>query len=61
MKKFELQQPTGDIPQPRFGHSMTSYTDDKLCLFGGAFCATQVTMADSAYSLNMNTLEWRKI
>ena len=33
---MELYQTTGDIPTPRFGHSITAISRTKVILFGGA-------------------------
>ena len=38
MKRIIAQdvQVTGDIPPPRFGHTLTMVSQDKAVLFGGA-------------------------
>jgi len=47
---------------PRFGHSITYYAKDKVCLFGGATGTTgQFSITDNTYTLDITTKIWRKV
>lgn len=55
-------QYSGDVPLSRFGHTATMLTDNKVCIFGGAIgCMNNVSMTDTTYTLDLNTMEWKKI
>lgn len=61
---MSLQQlnTTGNSPLPRFGHSITYYAKDKVCLFGGATGTTgQFSITDNTYTLDLTTKSWRKV
>lgn len=59
IEQFETQ---GNSPLPRFGHSITYYAKDKVCLFGGATGTTgQFSITDNTYTLDLNTHVWRKV
>lgn len=59
---FEKLEVFGNIPLPRFGHSITLYAENKVCLFGGATGNTgQFSITDNTYTLDLNTRFWRKV
>jgi hypothetical protein len=59
---FEKLEVYGNIPLPRFGHSITPYWEGKVCLFGGATGTTgQFSITDNTYTLDMNTKFWKKV
>lgn len=52
----------GNNPLPRFGHSVTCYDKDKICLFGGATGTTgQFSITDNIYTLDLSTRMWDKV
>jgi hypothetical protein len=46
MKKIVAQdvQVSGDIPPPRFGHTLTMVSQDKAVLFGGAVSISGINL-----------------
>jgi protein phosphatase len=59
---FEKMEVFGNTPLPRFGHSITFYAENKVCLFGGATGNTgQFSITDNTYTLDLNTKFWRKV
>jgi hypothetical protein len=51
-KKLEFE---GYTPQDLFGHSITYYTEDKLCLYGGAIGPiNQMIITDNIFTLDMS-------
>jgi hypothetical protein len=59
---FEKIEVFGDAPLPRFGHSITYYAKNKVCLFGGATGTTgQFSITDNTYSLDLATKFWRRV
>jgi hypothetical protein len=52
----------GNTPLPRFGHSITLYAENKVCLFGGATGNTgQFSITDNTYTLDLNSRFWKKV
>lgn len=52
----------GNIPLPRFGHSITYFAKDKVCLFGGATGTTgQFSITDNTFTLDLTTKTWKKV
>ena len=59
---FEKQEVFGNTPLPRFGHSITLYAENKVCLFGGATGNTgQFSITDNTYTLDLNSRFWKKV
>ena len=59
---FERLEVFGNTPLPRFGHSATLYSDNKVCLFGGATGNTgQFSITDNTYTLDLSSKFWRKV
>ena len=59
---FEKLEVFGNVPLPRFGHSITPYAETKICLFGGATGTTgQFSITDNTYTLDLNTKFWKKV
>lgn len=59
---FEKIEVFGNAPLPRFGHSITYYAKNKVCLFGGATGNTgQFSITDNTYSLDLATKFWKKV
>ena len=66
IKEEELKNDTfismesyGEIPSPRFGHSVSLVSQSKLILFGGAVGDTnEYTLSNETYLYNMNTKIW---
>jgi hypothetical protein len=53
---------SGNTPLPRFGHTVTYYSPNKVVLFGGATgYANQFSMTDSTYTLDIGTRVWSKV
>lgn len=62
MNSIEQLNTVGNSPLPRFGHSITYYAKDKVCLFGGATGTTgQFSITDNTYTLDLITKVWRKV
>lgn len=52
----------GDIPLPRFGHTMTLVTKTKVVLFGGATGDTgRYSITGDTYSLDLMSKTWRRL
>ncbi len=52
----------GDVPLPRFGHSITVVSKAKVVLFGGATGDTgRYSMTGDTYSLNLAKRCWTKL
>lgn len=59
---FEKLEVFGNTPLPRFGHSITLYAENKVCLFGGATGNTgQFSITDNTYTLDLNSRFWKKV
>lgn len=62
MSSLQQLNTGGNAPLPRFGHSITHYSKDKVCLFGGATGTTgQFSITDNTYTLDLTTKIWRKV
>ena len=63
MTKFEtFLDAKGDIPQARFGHTLTLIEKNILIMFGGAIGDTaKYTMTDQAFTFNTEKNEWSQI
>ena len=62
MSTTEPFETVGNIPLPRFGHSITYYAKNKVCLFGGATGTTgQFSITDNTYTLDLITKSWKKV
>lgn len=62
MSTSEPFETVGNIPLPRFGHSITYYAKNKVCLFGGATGTTgQFSITDNTYILDLSTKSWKKV
>ena len=52
----------GDIPQARFGHTITLVSKTKVVLFGGATGDTgKYSMTGETYMFNIMTKTWQKL
>ena len=50
----------GDIPAPRFGHTLFPISTTKIILFGGATgSSTQFTTTNDAYIFNLFKADWK--
>ncbi|KAH0476172.1 MAG: hypothetical protein KVP17_004387 [Porospora cf. gigantea B] len=63
MATFTPVQSRGEIPKPRFGHSITYVGGDHALLFGGAIGAAanssgRYQITNELYSLNVRTMNW---
>ena len=59
MEKIET---LGNIPQARFGHTMTMVSDTKVVLFGGATGDTgKYGITGETYSFDILTRYWRNV
>jgi hypothetical protein len=59
---FEKLEVFGNTPLPRFGHSITLYAENKVCLFGGATGNTgQFSITDNTYTLDLTSRFWKKV
>ena len=59
---FEKIDVFGNTPLPRFGHSITLYAENKVCLFGGATGNTgQFSITDNTYTLDLASRFWKKV
>ena len=62
MSYLEPFETIGNTPLPRFGHSITYYAKNKVCLFGGATGTTgQFSITDNTYTLDLMTKSWKKV
>jgi hypothetical protein len=62
MNSIEKLTTLGNPPLPRFGHSITTYAKDKVCLFGGATGVSgQFSITDNTFILDLLTKIWRKV
>jgi hypothetical protein len=61
-KLFEPLKASGDIPQPRFGHTTTVVNRSKVILFGGATGDTgKYCMSGDTYILSLPKNSWTKL
>lgn len=61
-KLFEHLDATGDIPQSRFGHTVTTISKHKAVLFGGATGDTgKYSMTGDTYVFNVSKRCWIKL
>jgi hypothetical protein len=52
----------GDIPQARFGHTVTTVAKNKVVLFGGATGDTgKYSMTGETYLFNVLNKQWQKL
>ena len=52
----------GDVPEPRFGHTVTQVSPTKVVLYGGATGANgKFSITSETYLLDMITRKWRKL
>lgn len=59
MQKYEF---FGEIPAPRFGHTVTQITKTKVLLFGGATGDVgKYAITNEVYLLDLITRKWRRI
>ena len=59
MEKLEL---LGDIPEPRFGHTVTQISTTKVVLYGGAIGFNgKYSITSNTYLLDLITKKWRKL
>lgn len=57
-----MQEVYGDIPLPRFGHSITLVSKTKVVLFGGATGDTgRYSMTGDTFIFNVLTRTWIKL
>ena len=61
-KAFEVLEVAGDIPQARFGHTITALNKHKAVLFGGATGDTgKYSMTGDTYLFNVTKRSWQKL
>lgn len=51
----------GEIPEPRFGHTITQISTTKVLLYGGATGSGKYSITNDTYILDLITKKWRKI
>ena len=52
----------GDQPQPRFGHTVTQISRNKVVLFGGAYGdAGKFTISGETYTFEIYSRRWSKL
>ena len=62
VKMFEDLEVTGDVPLPRFGHTITVVSKHKVILFGGATGDTgKFSMTGDTYMFNVMKRCWIKL
>ena len=58
----QVQEVYGDVPLPRFGHSITLVSKTKVVLFGGATGDTgRYSMTGDTFIFNVLTKTWIKL
>ena len=58
----ELIQGNGEVPDARFGHTITAVRKTRVVLFGGATGDTgKYGMRGETYILNVETMTWKKL
>ena len=58
----QVQEVYGDVPLPRFGHSITLVSKTKVVLFGGATGDTgRYSMTGDTFIFNVLTRTWIKL
>ena len=61
-REMELYQTTGDIPSARFGHTITSISQTKVILFGGATGDTgRYAITGDTYLFDNTLRRWKKL
>lgn len=59
---FEKIQVFGNVPSPRFGHTCTVLSKNKIVMYGGATGNTgQFSITDNTYLLEMANKFWKKL
>lgn len=51
----------GEVPEPRFGHTITQISTTKVLLYGGATGSGKYSITNDTYILDLITRKWRKI
>ena len=60
--EFEQVQFSGNSPQPRFGHTVTTISSYKAILFGGAIGNTgKFSITGDTYLCDLRTFNWKKL
>lgn len=60
-KLFDILEVTGDSPNPRFGHTITSVNKNEIVLFGGATGDIgKYIMTNDTYLFNVYNSHWSK-
>ena len=58
----ETIEGTGEVPDARFGHTVTTVSKAKVVLFGGATGDTgRYGMQGDTHMLNVETMTWKKL
>ena len=61
-KSMETLKVSGDIPLPRFGHTITLVSKTKAVLFGGATGDTgKYSITGDTYVFDCTTRKWKKL
>lgn len=58
MQKLEFY---GEVPDPRFGHTITQINTTKFFLYGGAKGSGKYSITSDSFLLDIITKKWRKI
>jgi len=59
MEKLEL---FGELPEPRFGHTVTQISKTKVVLYGGATGSNgKFSITSETYLMDLITKKWRKL
>lgn len=62
MSLSEKLKQSGDIPQPRFGHTITLISNTQAVLFGGAIGDTgKYTITGETYLFDLEKYKWTKM
>lgn len=59
---IEKGEMLGEVPSPRFGHTLCIINPQKAVLFGGAFADKgKFVITNEVFSFTIRTLTWKKI
>ena len=60
--EVEAIEGKGEVPEPRFGHTIIKVSKEKVVLFGGACGDTgRFGMTGETYLLNVVNMTWKKL
>jgi hypothetical protein len=60
--ELETIEGKGEVPEPRFGHTIIKVSKEKVVLFGGACGDTgRFGMRGETYLMNVENMTWKKL